>query len=218
MSAGKLHDIVRQVKNETRHREAKAFARNSRSSGDQGIIVGDMALLQDRLKDSSVDLFLTDPPYDQPSLYGRLAELAAGKLKPGGLCLAYSGQFHLLEVMEVMGRHLTYWWMFAIEFGGQHCAVHARQIQNKWKPIVAFAKPPVGKAPGWLSDLIEGGGRTKNTTTGVRMSLRSNTSSNGLRSRGNLSSTLSAAAERSRRRARRWDGDGSRLKSTRPRR
>jgi len=106
-------------------------------------------------------LFLTDPPYGEPALYGRLAELAAAKLKPGGLCLAYAGQFHLPTVMEEMGRHLAYWWTFAIEFSGQHCAVHPRRVQNKWKPILVFAKPPIGKAGEWLVDLLQGGGRDK---------------------------------------------------------
>ena len=35
-------------------------------------------------------MILTDPPYLKPELYGRLAELAAVKLMPGGLCLAYA--------------------------------------------------------------------------------------------------------------------------------
>jgi hypothetical protein len=113
------------------------------------------------LKDDSVDLFLSDPPYAEVEQYGRLAELAAAKLKPSGLCLAYTGQFYLPEVMEAMGSHLRYWWMIALQFGGQHCAVHPRRVQNKWKPILAFAKPPVRKAPNWLSDLLQGGGRDK---------------------------------------------------------
>ena len=156
-----MRDLTRQVKTQVRHRAARAFARSSKSASNQNVIIGDMELLEKRLKNDSVDLFLTDPPYGEPSLYGRLAELAATKLKPGGLCLAYAGQFHLPQIMEMMGKHLRYWWMFAIQFGGQHCAVHPRRVQNKWKPILAFAKPPVRKAPNWLSDLLQGGGRDK---------------------------------------------------------
>jgi site-specific DNA-methyltransferase (adenine-specific) len=161
MTASELRDIAHQVKSEARQRAARAFARGSRSSGDHGVLVGDLGLLHDRLKDDSVDLLLTDPPYARIDLYERLGELAAAKLKPGGLCLAYTGQIHLPEVMAAMGRHLTYWWMFAIQFAGQHCAIHPRRIQNVWKPILAFAKPPIGKAPEWLSDLLQGGGRDK---------------------------------------------------------
>jgi hypothetical protein len=160
-SATELRDITRQVKNQVRQRAATAFARSSKSASDQGVLIGDMALLEKRLKDESVDLFLTDPPYAEVEQYERLAELAAAKLKPSGLCLAYTGQFYLPEVMEAMGSCLKYWWMIALQFGGQHCAVHPRRIQNKWKPILAFAKPPLKKSPNWLSDLLQGGGRDK---------------------------------------------------------
>jgi hypothetical protein len=161
MSGTELRDVLRQAKTDVRHRAARAFARSSKSASDQGIIVGDMDVLRQRLKDDSADLFLTDPPYAEVNQYERLAELAAAKLRPGALCLAYAGQFHLSEIMAAMGRHLRYWWMIAVEFGGQHCAVHPRRIQNKWKPILAFAKPPVSKAPNWLSDHLDGAGRDK---------------------------------------------------------
>ena len=159
MTAGDLREVAREVKTEIRQRAARAFARTNTSSSN--ILVGDMGLLLNRLQNDSVDLFLTDPPYNRIDLYDRLAELAAAKLKPGGLCLAYTGQLHLPAVLEAMGKHLTYWWTFAIQFAGQHYAVHPRRVQNKWKPILAFAKPPVGKAPDWLSDLLQGGGRDK---------------------------------------------------------
>ncbi len=147
VSGTELRDILRQAKTDVRQRAARAFARTSKSAFDQNIVIGDMDVLHDRLEDDSTDLFMTDPPYADVESYERLAELAAAKLKPGGLCLAYAGQFHLSEIMEAMGRHLRYWWMIAVEFGGQHCAVHPRRIQNKWKPIIAYAKPPLKKAP-----------------------------------------------------------------------
>ena len=57
-----------------------------------------MGLLWERLKDGSAKMFFSDPPYAQPELYGRLAELAAAKLVPGGLCLAYASRACLIEV------------------------------------------------------------------------------------------------------------------------
>ena len=161
VKGSELRDVLRQAKNDVRHRAAQAFARSSKSVSTQNVLVGDMAMLHDRLEDDSVDFFLTDPPYADVDSYERLAELAAAKLRPSGLCLAYAGQFHLSEIMEAMGKHLRYWWMIAIEFSGQHCAIHPRRVQNKWKPILAFAKPPVKKAPNWLSDHLDGGGRDK---------------------------------------------------------
>ncbi len=160
IGASELRDLTKRVKSEVRRRAAQAFARRN-SAKHHNILIGDMDLLWKRLEDDSVDLFLTDPPYADIALYERLAELAGAKLKPGGLCLAYTGQLRLPAVLEAMGKHLSYWWIFAIQFGGQHCAIHPRRIQNKWKPIVALAKPPVQKAPHWLSDLLQGGGRDK---------------------------------------------------------
>ena len=133
-------------------------------SQGHGIITGDNKLLWKRLEDESVDLFFTDPPYGKSSLksYSDLAELAVAKLKPSGLCLAYCGQMFLPQVIDAMSKHLEYWWIFAIQFAGSHAAIHPRAIQNKWRSILAFAKPPVKPSDEWLSDLLVGGGRNKN--------------------------------------------------------
>jgi hypothetical protein len=157
----RLQELTRTVLNESRHQSAKEFARTSRARRDQGILVGDLGLLWDRLEDDSVDLFLTDPPFDDLSAYERLAELAAAKLKPGKLCLAYTGHMRLPEVLKVMGRHLTYWWTFTVVFGGQPVPMHSRHVQNRSRLIVAFARPPVRPAARWLADVIEGGGTEK---------------------------------------------------------
>jgi hypothetical protein len=84
----------------TREKVRKA----GRTGGDQNILVGDMGILWNRLKDNSADLFLTDPIYADVPAYERLAELAAAKLKPGGLCLAYAGQMHLPQAPRPFAR------------------------------------------------------------------------------------------------------------------
>ena len=160
LGAGELHDLLNEVKKEQRQKAAREFAMQAPDE-DNGIIVGDLGILQDQLKDGEANIFATDPPYADVDLYGRLAELAAAKLKPGGLCLAYAGQFYLPAVMAVMGKHLEYWWTLAIRFSGSHCAIHPRHIQSKWRSIVVFGKPPLAPAPQWLSDHLEGGGRDK---------------------------------------------------------
>jgi hypothetical protein len=159
LNSGDLHELLNEVRKARRQKAAVSFAR--RIPADQDILIGDMDMLWKRLKDDSVHLFLTDPPYADVSAYERLAELAAAKLKPGRLCLAYSGQIYLPEVMAAMGRHLKYWWTFAIRFSGSHCAIHPRRIQNTWKPILAFCKPPLKPSSEWLSDMLQGGGRDK---------------------------------------------------------
>jgi hypothetical protein len=161
INSRRLQELTRTVLNESRHQSAKEFARTTKARRDHGILVGDLGLLWDRLDDDSVDLFLTDPPFDDIEGYERLAELAAAKLKPGRLCLAYTGHMRLPEVLNVMGRHLTYWWTFAVVFGGQPVLIHSRHIQNRSRLIVAFARPPMRPAARSLADAIEGGGREK---------------------------------------------------------
>lgn len=124
------------------------------------ILTGPASRLWERLADDSVDLFLTDPPYSDTERYRELAELAAVKLKPGGLCLAYCGQYHLPSVLAAMDA-LTYHWTFAIRFAGPHRPIYPKQIQNTWQPVVAFSR---GKpAAGWIVDLLESGGREKDS-------------------------------------------------------
>jgi len=123
------------------------------------VLAGDMSRLWDDLEDDSVDLVLTDPPYAELSCYSDLAILAASKLKQGGLCFAYSGVFHLPEVLERMSDHLDYWWTIALPFTGSHTAIHPRRIQSSWKPILAFSKGKPDTV--WATDLITGGGRKK---------------------------------------------------------
>lgn len=134
---------------------------------DHGILTGNASQLFDVLQDNSVDLFLTDPPYHLATqeTYGLLARLAARKLKPGGLCIAYSGQMFLPDVMHLMGEHLCYWWMFAVQHTGAALAIWNRSIQTKWRSVLVYAKPlDDGSLPLALEhvvDIVEGGGRKK---------------------------------------------------------
>jgi hypothetical protein len=154
--------LAREISLKNRRSEHMARASKMPSKGF-GVIQGSYRALWTQLEDNAVDLFFSDPPYakNQITCYLDLAELAAAKLKPGGLCLAYSGQMFLPEVIDAMRTHLEYWWIFAIQFAGKHSAIHPRAIQNKWRSILAFAKPPLRKSDEWLSDLLSGGGRSK---------------------------------------------------------
>ena len=153
-------------------RERERETGGPRSGGH--ILTAPASMLWQRLGDASVDLFLTDPPYAEIERYQELAELAAAKLKPGGLCLAYCGQTYLPSVLEAMGS-LQYHWTFAVRFGGPHRPIYPRHIQNTWQPVVSFSR---GKpAAEWIVNLLESGGRERATTTTRRPSATWNTSS-----------------------------------------
>ena len=158
MGRYELAHLIKKARLEAGHEQAK---KARKPGGDQNILVGDMGILWTRLADDSADLFLTDPVYNENKGYEQLADLAAAKLKPSGLCLAYSAQMYLPGVVAAMARHLDYWWTFAVQLADQPKAIYARSIQARWKPIVAFAKRPLKPAVNWLADLIDGGGRDK---------------------------------------------------------
>jgi site-specific DNA-methyltransferase (adenine-specific) len=152
---------------ESRRREACTAALASHPDGD-GIHTGDLSLLDDLVPDGSADLFFTDPPYheDKTDLFGRLAELASRKLKPGCLCLAYCGQANLPEWIDAMRRHLEYWWMFSIHLSGGFGAMWSRGVEYGWRPVLVFARPPIRAVSRELCgemtiDCITGGGRDK---------------------------------------------------------
>lgn len=131
-----------------------ALADPAYQSGEN-IYTGDFSLLYDIVADTSVNLILTDPVWSEIHLYAELARLASAKLKPGGLCLAYVGQQFLKLVMDEMSKHLEYYWLFGVRYGTGR-ATWPRNIANRLRPILAFAKPPVRKNPSMLMDLIDG--------------------------------------------------------------
>src|SRR5262245_3691143 len=94
------------------------------------------------MRNESVALVLTDPPYAGSALhlYDALGELAARVLMPGGSLICYSGQAFLPEVLGLLGKHLRYWWTLALthEHGGQQLPVKC--VMAEWKPILWFVK------------------------------------------------------------------------------
>lgn len=120
---------------------------------------GDFRQIGNIIDDGSIDLIFTDLPYDEGSvgLYGDLAAFAARVLRPGGWCLAYTGQTFLPKVLNLMSEHLTYGWIFGIQHSGGDLRYRKLRLQNKWKPIVAFYKPPLNVWWDWFTDFVTGG-------------------------------------------------------------
>ena len=102
----------------------------------------------------SADWIVTDPPYSKRflSLYADLSEFAARILKPGGSLLAMVGQSYLPEVMQLLGKHLTYHWTLVYETpGGQAVQLWEKKVNTFWKPLLWYVK---GKYAGdWIGDV-----------------------------------------------------------------
>ena len=141
-------------------RQAKRLAALQTNSEGCRIYTGDLSLLRSLIPDNSADLFLTDPPYQEEAipLYGRLAELAVRKLKPGRLCAVMCGQMYLDRVMTEMAKHLDYSWLCAVTVDAPTCSILPRKISNKFKPVLLFVKRPAPAVPAhpFLTDMILG--------------------------------------------------------------
>jgi len=115
------------------------------------------------LPDNSVQLVLTDPPYDEAAvpLFEAAAREAARVLRPGGSFIAYTGHKHLAAVLTACGQHLTYWWLFALVHDGPVALLQKLGIRCHWKPIIWFVKGTRGDVAAIIPDLVQGGGREK---------------------------------------------------------
>lgn len=153
-----IKDAKDQMREEARNKRLRAALKSNPQGGK--IYTGDLSMLYRLLRDNSVDLFFTDPPYNSHGvpLFGHLARLAQAKLKPGGLCLVYTGQLYLPQVISQMSEHLDYYWLFGLRHTGPRTRVWARRVSNGFKPVLVFTKRPAPKKPGhdWVADFVAG--------------------------------------------------------------
>ena len=94
------------------------------------------------IEPESIDLILTDPPYPKEflPLWGDLAKFAKEKLKDHGYLIAYSGQYHMPEVINYLISELDYVWTFCLYHVGNTQIVNNVNVMCRWKPILIFQK------------------------------------------------------------------------------
>lgn len=158
ISRPRVTQIVNKI---VKQREARKEVERHVASAEttSAIQHGPMLSATDGIADGSVDLIFTDPPYDQDAVecYRDLAKVGSRILRPGGWCLAYSGQHFLPQVLAAMGDHLEYGWTFAIVHKGGDLRFRKFKLQNHWKPIVGFYRPPLKAWWDWFPDTSSGG-------------------------------------------------------------
>lgn len=142
-------DIEAEAKTKTRkQRDLKAEAKRAdRVERERQVAdVPEPDIRHGRLKSaladvSDVDLVFTDPPYPREYLpaWSELASWAASALRPGALLVAYSGQYHLLDVLDRLSKHLDYQWLGWLSTTGPQVAVHQRPIMSGGKPLLIFS-------------------------------------------------------------------------------
>lgn len=122
---------------------------------------------RDRLNElpaGSVDLIVTDPPYpaDALDLWADLAEHAKRVLTDQGILVGLTGQIFLDQVMERLGRNLTYAWCYVQPLPGANSRIMGRHIHQTWKPWLAYTNGtwPSGRID-WHPDTLDPSTRAK---------------------------------------------------------
>jgi DNA modification methylase len=108
------------------------------------LLNGDFAEQSKEIPDNSIDLILTDPPYDKGSipLYRKLAFLAGRVLKDGGSLVTYASNCWLPDIFHIMLQDtgIRYLWMFSVIHSGGHQLVYQRNVFAEWKPLLWLVK------------------------------------------------------------------------------
>jgi 16S rRNA G966 N2-methylase RsmD len=101
----------------------------------------------------SVALVFADPPYPAKYLpaWEALAEFAARALMSGRLLVAYSGQYHLPEVMYALECELQYVWLGTLVTPGHHNQVQRKHVRSAAKPLLFYSAGEYQLGP-WFED------------------------------------------------------------------
>jgi hypothetical protein len=139
MTAHEAEKKIKQRQREQKREEMAAAAKNVPPSERWRIWQGDIRTWNAPRR---YDFIITDPPYPKEylPLWEVLAERANEWLTDGGLLIAMSGQSYLDEIMEMMSRHLDYYWTGCYLTPGQPTPIRQVNVNTTWKPLLIFTK------------------------------------------------------------------------------
>lgn len=161
VSNGQAHlvnDAISQVEQERFRSRRSILPLEGR---DYQLIEGDFREVGHLVPSSSVNLIITDAPYETPDLYvfKPLSVFANRVLKEGGSMLCMVGQYHMPRILADLSEYMEYQWMIATTFNGMATFIANKYVNCAWKPVLWFTKPPYrGKA---IRDLIQTGQKDK---------------------------------------------------------
>jgi len=165
------YEEVKQAEREYEEQQKREERDQSRQSAYQNaeetveLRHGDFRDVLDSEPDASIDHIVTDPPYDADALeqWAALGAHAARVLKPGGFLIAYSGKAHLPDVHDVLSSHLNYHWQAIVNHSGPGAKIFSRNLRTGYKPILIYTKGDADVQEDFVTDVLEGGGREKDS-------------------------------------------------------
>ena len=160
--------VVAKAKAQQQEAEARSIQMADVPADAEGpgwrLLAGDFRDRLNELPDGSVDLIVTDPPYPAEflHLWEDLAKHAARVLAPQGVLVGLTGKIQLAQVMDRLGAHLDYGWMYCQPLPGSTTRIMARHALQAWKPWLAYSNGPwpSGRVD-WHEDMLAPSERTK---------------------------------------------------------
>ena len=106
------------------------------------LLHGDFRKVGCEIPSNSVDLLLTDAPYENSylHLFEPLSLFASRVLRDGGSLVCMMGQSYLPQVLNDLSMHLRYHWVIAALVDGRQTLLRARRIFAAHKPMLWFTK------------------------------------------------------------------------------
>jgi 16S rRNA G966 N2-methylase RsmD len=106
------------------------------------LLHGDFRKVGHEIPSGSVDLVLTDAPYESGylHLFEPLSLFAHRVLKDGGSLVCMMGQSYLPQVLNDLSAHLRYHWVIAVLVDGRQTLLKARRIFAAHKSMLWFVK------------------------------------------------------------------------------
>lgn len=156
----KIHKVFLKVDRIRRQKELEDYKVKSNESLQQlnrDIRLGDFNELGNDIPGDSVDLIFTDPMYDDDSihLYEEVAILSQRVLKESGSLVCYAALPNLPVILNLMSKHLTYWWVICEKYRNNHPRIGGRAVFSEWKPLLWFVKGERRNTQNYLRDFIE---------------------------------------------------------------
>jgi len=145
----------------TAHEQIAKFAFDRPAApvpGGDAIRLGDFYELSAEIKDDTVDLIFTDPPYDDESLklFDRMGEVAARILKPGASLVTYLGHMQILEAGRLLSKHIRFWHPLCCMHAGPFARMTEYGVIESFKPMLWFVKGTRSDKHTFITSAISG--------------------------------------------------------------
>jgi len=158
-----IHRVAKDIKEKNqkakRDTQRKEAAEKVEPQFFDNLHIGDFREQSHKVADGSLSLIFTDPPYDRDALelFDGLGKFAADKLCEGGSLVAYVGHIQLPKAVEILSKHMRYWWICCCLHAGSEALMSEYGIRVGWKPMLWFVKKTRDDKQAIVRDVVSGG-------------------------------------------------------------